>query len=96
MSIRFAHSDVREMGRQAYGVNGIRLDEGDYVVSMIASNNENDLILTVTEGGFGKRTAVEEYRTQAAEVRESSTSRRPRRTAGLFQSCVFKKQMSSS
>src|SRR5262249_16043627 len=40
------------------------LDEGDYVVSMIASNNENDMILSVTEGGFGKRTAVEEYRTQ--------------------------------
>jgi DNA gyrase subunit A len=64
MSIRFAHEDVREMGRQAYGVIGIRLEEGDYVVSMIASNNENDRILTVTEGGFGKRTAVEEYRTQ--------------------------------
>jgi DNA gyrase subunit A len=64
MSIRFAHPDVREMGRQAYGVIGIRLEEGDYVVSMIASNNENDMILTVTEGGFGKRTAVEEYRTQ--------------------------------
>jgi DNA gyrase subunit A len=64
MSIRFAHTDVREMGRQAYGVNGIRLDEGDYVVSMIASSTETDKILTVTEGGFGKQTAVEEYRTQ--------------------------------
>ncbi len=64
MSIRFANADVREMGRQAYGVIGIRLDDGDYVVSMIASSNENDMILTVTEGGFGKRTAVEEYRTQ--------------------------------
>lgn len=64
MSIRFPHEDVREMGRQAYGVNGVRLDEGDYVVSMIASSNENDKVLTVTEGGFGKRTAIEEYRTQ--------------------------------
>src|ERR1044071_2462767 len=64
MSIRFQHTDVREMGRQAYGVNGIRLDEGDYVVSMIASTNETDMILTVTEGGFGKQTAVEEYRIQ--------------------------------
>jgi DNA gyrase subunit A len=62
--IRFAHEDVREMGRQAYGVIGIRLDEGDYVVGMIASTNENDLILSVTEGGFGKRTNVDEYRTQ--------------------------------
>ena len=52
------------MGRQAYGVIGIRLEEGDYVVSMIASTNENESVLTVTEGGFGKRTDVEEYRTQ--------------------------------
>lgn len=64
MCIRFEHGDVREMGRQAYGVIGIRLDEGDYVVSMIACASESDLILTVTEGGFGKRTSVEEYRTQ--------------------------------
>jgi DNA gyrase subunit A len=64
MSIRFAHKDVREMGRQAYGVNGIRLEEGDYVVSMMASSNETDKILTVTEGGFGKQTEVTEYRTQ--------------------------------
>jgi DNA gyrase subunit A len=64
MSIRFPHVDVREMGRQAYGVIGIRLDEGDYVVSMIASSNENDMILSVTERGFGKRTDVNEYRTQ--------------------------------
>jgi DNA gyrase subunit A len=64
MCIRFENSDVREMGRQAYGVIGIRLEENDYVVSMIASTNENDMILSVTERGFGKRTAVEEYRTQ--------------------------------
>jgi DNA gyrase subunit A len=64
MCIRFLHEDVREMGRQAYGVIGIRLDEGDYVVSMIASADETDMVLSVTEGGFGKRTAVEEYRTQ--------------------------------
>jgi DNA gyrase subunit A len=65
MAIRFKHEDVREMGRQAYGVIGIRLDEGDYVVSMIASSSETDMVLSVTEGGFGKRTSVEEYRTQS-------------------------------
>jgi DNA gyrase subunit A len=64
MCIRFPHSDVREMGRQAYGVIGIRLDEGDYVVSMVASTQETDKVLSVTEQGFGKRTDVEEYRTQ--------------------------------
>ena len=64
MCIRFHNSDVREMGRQAYGVIGIRLDEGDYVVAMIACTSEEEKVLTVTEGGFGKRTAVEEYRAQ--------------------------------
>src|SRR5437667_11767320 len=64
MAIRFAHDQIREMGRQAYGVIGIRLEEGDDVVSMIATSNENDMVLSVTEGGFGKQTAVEEYRTQ--------------------------------
>ena len=64
MAIRFPHEDVREMGRQAYGVIGIRLDEGDYLMSMIASTSESDLVLSVTEGGYGKRTNVDEYRTQ--------------------------------
>src|SRR5688572_23733001 len=64
MCIRFPHSDVREMGRQAYGVIGIRLDDGDYVVAMIACTSEEEMVLTVTEGGFGKRTRVEEYRPQ--------------------------------
>jgi len=64
MCIRFHHSDVREMGRQAYGVIGIRLDDGDYVVAMIACTSEEEMVLTVTEGGFGKRTRVEEYRAQ--------------------------------
>jgi DNA gyrase subunit A len=64
MCIRFTHDEVREMGRQAYGVIGIRLDEGDYVVGMIVSASDQDLVLTVTELGFGKRTNIDEYRVQ--------------------------------
>jgi DNA gyrase subunit A len=64
MCIRFDHADVREMGRQAYGVIGIRLDEGDFVVAMIACTSEEEMVLSVTEGGFGKRTVVAEYRVQ--------------------------------
>ena len=64
LCIRFPHDDVREMGRQAYGVIGIRLEEGDYVVSMIASPDDEDKVLSVTEQGFGKRTKVDEYRIQ--------------------------------
>jgi len=64
LCIRFEHAEVREMGRQAYGVIGIRLEEGDYVVSMIVSKSEEELVLSVTERGFGKRTNVDEYRVQ--------------------------------
>ncbi len=59
-SIRFSEKDVREMGRSARGVIGIRLRQGDRVVAMSALAGDGQF-LTVTEKGFGKRTAVEEY-----------------------------------
>ncbi len=59
-AIRFSEKDVRPMGRTARGVIGIRLAENDYVVGMSAFAGEGRF-LTITERGFGKRTAVEEY-----------------------------------
>jgi DNA gyrase subunit A len=66
MSIRFSETDVRAMGRTAYGVYGMSLDEKDIVVGMdvIASGTESAEILAVTEQGYGKRTPVSEYRVQ--------------------------------
>ena len=49
------------MGREAVGVRGIRLREGDYVVGA-ARATQGKSVLTITEKGFGKRTSVEEYR----------------------------------
>ena len=60
MSICFDENDVRVMGRDAVGVRGIRLREGDYVVGA-ARAHEGKTLLAVTENGYGKRTAVEEY-----------------------------------
>ena len=90
MAIRFDESHVRPMGRAAFGVRGIDLEKGDYVVGMAttakpgeahgpASDSpatdasvpeaeaideamKGDLILSVTENGFGKRTPADEYR----------------------------------
>src|SRR5438876_231821 len=59
-AIRFAESDVRDMGRTARGVIGIRLGEGDTVVGTSAFAGEGQF-LTVTEKGFGKRTGIDEY-----------------------------------
>ncbi len=97
MAIRFDESDVRPMGRPAYGVRGMDLDDTDYVVGMAitpksgvgghdfsraektapeegasapegeaeAEHEAGNLILSVTENGYGKRTPVEEYRLQS-------------------------------
>jgi DNA gyrase subunit A len=64
MAIRFPESDVRAMGRAAYGVRGITLRDDDYAVAMEVVKPGGTL-LTVTERGYGKRTEIEEYRVQA-------------------------------
>jgi DNA gyrase subunit A len=90
MGIRFEETDVRSMGRPAYGVRGMDLDKGDYIVGMaVTKTNLNgdaakklekaekegevvdassmltsQLILSVTENGYGKRTDINEYRLQ--------------------------------
>ncbi len=94
MAIRFDEDDVRPMGRPAYGVRGMDMDDGDYIVGMAVTpkrgsskngeakngngksngkknGNGNgeppvaDMILSVTENGYGKRTPVDEYRLQS-------------------------------
>jgi DNA gyrase subunit A len=64
MAIRFPESDVRDMGRAAYGVYAMDLDKGDYIVGMEIVG-EKELILSVSEKGYGKRTQITEYRLQS-------------------------------
>ena len=61
MAVCFDENDVRVMGREAYGVRGIKLREGDYVVGAAVAE-AGKTVLTITENGYGKRTPVEEYR----------------------------------
>ncbi|MDQ3264880.1 MAG: DNA gyrase subunit A [Myxococcota bacterium] len=63
MCIRFPETEVRSMGRGAYGVKGITLEEGDEVVGADVFEKDTTL-LTVTENGYGKRTVESEYRVQ--------------------------------
>jgi len=66
MAIRFPETDVRPMGRTAYGVRGISLREGDSVVAMEAVQpGGGGTVLTVCENGYGKRTDIDEYRVQS-------------------------------
>jgi DNA gyrase subunit A len=64
MAIRFHETDVRSMGRTAYGVRGIQLREGDEVVAMEVVKPGGTL-LTVTQKGYAKRTDLDEYRVQS-------------------------------
>ena len=66
MAIRFDESNIRTMGRPAYGVRGINLGDGDEVIGMIVANGSDDpaSLLTVCSNGFGKRTVLTEYRGQ--------------------------------
>ena len=64
MSITFAESDVKPVGRVSQGVIGIRLDPEDFVVGMEPIYSDKDCLLAITENGFGKRTELVEYRVQ--------------------------------
>ncbi len=65
MCIRFPYTEVREMGRTAKGVTGIKFKtEGDEVVGAVVIKNESQEILALSEKGIGKRTEVSEYREQ--------------------------------
>ena len=62
-AIRFKETDVRNMGRTAAGVRGIRLNEDDEVIGMICvENNNEEHVLVVSENGYGKRSLLEDYR----------------------------------
>lgn len=62
-AIRFREAELRSMGRVAAGNTGIRLARGDQVVS-VETLHEGATVLTITENGYGKRTATKEYRAQ--------------------------------
>jgi DNA gyrase subunit A len=62
-AIRFRENDVRSMGRTAGGVRGVKLDPGDVVVGMAVVQSDATL-LTVTENGYGKRSALDDYATK--------------------------------
>jgi DNA gyrase subunit A len=60
-AVRFDENDVRAMGRNARGVRGMNLEEGQTVIAMLVAESEQQSVLTATENGFGKRTPVAEY-----------------------------------
>lgn len=64
-AIRFPEQNVRGMGRTARGVRSIHLDAGDEVIGMVTCENNDAEILTITETGYGRRSALSDYRIQS-------------------------------
>ncbi|GAB7521040.1 DNA gyrase subunit A [Paraburkholderia sp. 2C] len=60
-AVRFDENDVRPMGREARGVRGMQLDEGQQVIALLVAGDEKQSVLTATENGYGKRTPITEY-----------------------------------
>jgi DNA gyrase subunit A len=60
-AVRFDENDVRAMGRQARGVRGMALEDGQSVIAMLVAEDETQSVLTATENGYGKRTSIVEY-----------------------------------
>ncbi|GAA8751000.1 DNA topoisomerase (ATP-hydrolyzing) subunit A [Helicobacter pylori] len=63
--IKFPLEDVREIGRSARGVRGIKLNENDFVVGAVVINDDGNKLLSVSENGLGKQTLAEAYREQS-------------------------------
>jgi DNA gyrase subunit A len=60
-AVRFDEEDVRPMGRNARGVRGMNMEEGQQVIALLVAENDQQSVLTATENGFGKRTPIHEY-----------------------------------
>jgi len=85
MAIRFNEEQVRSMGRVSRGVKGIKLRPGDSVVDMVVTE-EKAALLTVCENGYGKRTGLDNYRTQGrggVGLKNIKTSARNGKVVGL-------------
>ena len=72
--IRFSENDVRSMGRSSHGVKGMKLDENEEIIDMLVVDETKD-VLTVTELGYAKRTAIEEYRLQSRRGKGSKAGK---------------------
>ena len=61
-AVRFSETDVRPMGRNATGVRGMQLQAGQQVISLLVTSSEEQVVLTASDGGYGKRTRTGDFR----------------------------------
>ncbi|WP_374749727.1 DNA gyrase subunit A [Jeongeupia sp. USM3] len=61
-SVRFSQAKVRPMGRNSKGVRGMKLGEGQKLISLLVASSDAQMVLTASDGGYGKRTPVGDFR----------------------------------
>lgn len=104
-SIKFGEKAIRPMGRQAAGIRGIRMRQGDELIGMDAAQNqktikenskdqkpEKEYLLVVTENGYGKRTDLKEYKTQGRGGSGIKTAQATSKTGNIVASKVLNGQ----
>ncbi len=90
-SIHFKEKDIRPMGRTAAGIRGIRLGKGDEVIAMdVVSPDKQNLLLVVSENGYGKRTDLKEYKIQGRGGSGIKTAQVTAKTGALVYSMILK------
>lgn len=93
-AIRFKESQVRSMGRATAGVRGIRLRKGDELVALniVTKENEKGQLLTVMANGFGKRTALSQYKVQGRGGSGIRTSKVTLKTGAVISSLIVNEE----
>jgi len=90
-SIHFKEKDIRPMGRTAAGIHGIRLGKNDEVIAMdVVSPDKQNLLLVVSENGYGKRTDLKEYKIQGRGGSGIKTAQVTAKTGSLVYSMILK------
>jgi len=90
-SIHFKEKDIRAMGRTAAGIRGIRLGKGDEVIAMdVIRTDKQNLLLVVSENGYGKRTDLKEYKIQGRAGGGIKTAQVTSKTGALVYSMILK------
>ena len=95
-SIRFQEKGIREMGRGASGVRGMRLSSGDVIIGaeIVRKGNEEDVLLVMSELGFGKKTSLAEYKVQGRGGSGIKTAKVTAKTGTIIVAKVVTKEMS--
>lgn len=87
-AVRFDEKDVRAVGRGARGVRGMKLGEGQRVISLLVAEDDQQVVLTATENGFGKRSPITEYTRHARGTQGMIAIKTSKRNGKVVAACL--------